>query len=126
MAGHSGLFKGKIMAFLVRITGYSKDTGKESFKMEPPWWPASELKYDPRFRSSESDGYLNYRAEMSSGEALVIHRQFEPRASQGSFGFPDWQKIIRPMMDELNAVLGPRSQEFSRFVVEVLEWESGF
>ena len=113
------------MAFSVRLTGFAVKSGEEIFRMEPPWWPVNELKDDPRMKKSVTDGYLDYRAILSVAEARTIHERFKPKASSGTFEFESWQKIIRPMLVELDTVLGARSAEFSEFELCVFEWESG-
>jgi len=113
------------MAFAIRITGYTRKANEPSFEMEPPWWPEKELRDDPRFQASQADGYLDYTADLSVAEARALHERFKPRASRGVFAFAGWQKIIRPMLAELDLVFGPRADEFSRFRVVVFEWESG-
>jgi hypothetical protein len=113
------------MAFAVRITGQPKDPGAPVFRMEPPWWPARELREDPRFREAENGGYLDYQADLSLPEARALHERFRPLAGRGAFADADWQKIIRPLLEELVLVFGPRAEEFSYFRVAVFEWESG-
>lgn len=114
------------MAFLVRVIGYSKETKEPSFEMEPPWWPDRELREDSKFQSSNtSGGYLDYVAHLSVEEARAMHERFRPIATQGVYEYSGWQKVIRPMLDELDLVFGSRAQEFSHFLVGVFEWESG-
>ncbi len=113
------------MAFSVRLTGLAKNTGKQLFQTEPPWWPAKTLKDDPRMKKSVTDGYLDYRATLSLAEAQALHERYRPEARIGVFELEAWQKTIRPMLAELDAVLGPRSAEFGEFEICVFEWESG-
>ena len=70
-------------------------------------------------------GYLDYRSTLSVAETRALHAQFLPAASRGVFAAEAWQEIIRPMLAELDAVLGPRSAEFGEFELCVFEWESG-
>jgi hypothetical protein len=113
------------MAWFVHLTGFDRNTGKPLLKMEPSWWPANEIKNDPRLRETITDGYLDYRAELSVDEARVIHERFRSAARQGVFNCDSWEALIRPMMEELDSALGPRSTEFSGFALCVSEWESG-
>ena len=94
-------------------------------RMEPPWWSAKELKDDPRMQETVTDGYLDYLAILSVAEVRALHEQFRPAASRGVFAAEAWQEIIRPMLAELDAVLGPRAAEFGKFELCVFEWESG-
>ena len=113
------------MAFSVRLTGLAGNSRKQLFQMEPPWWPAKVLKDDPRMKESVTDGYLDYRASLSVAEVRAIHERFRAEACGGVFGFEPWQKTIRPMLAELDVVLGPRSAAFGEFELCVFEWESG-
>ena len=114
------------MAFAVRITGCPKAASAPPFELEPPWWPEKELREDPRFQPpSAGGGYLDYAADLSLPEFRALHERFRPRAGRGVFSWEDWQKIIRPMLAQLDLVSGPRADEFTRFRVVVFEWESG-
>lgn len=113
------------MAFSVRLTGWAERSGKELLRVEPPWWPAAALKDDPRMQESVGDGYLDYRATLSMAEIRTLHARFKPQADRGVFAAEAWQKIIRPVLAELDAALGPRSAEFEKFELCVFEWESG-
>ncbi len=113
------------MAFSVRLTGLARHSGEQIFRMEPPWWPANVLKDDPRMKKSITDGYLDYRATLSIEETQAIHERFRTESRRGVFGFETWQRTIRPMLAELDSVLGPRSAEFGEFEICVFEWESG-
>jgi hypothetical protein len=117
--------KEKAMAFSVRLTGFAEHSKEPLFRIEPPWWPAGVLKDDPRMRQSVTDGYLDYRATLSAAEARAIHERFRPDARRGVFEMEAWQNTIRPMLAELDAVLGPRSAEWAEFELWVFEWESG-
>lgn len=114
------------MAFAVRITGYPKNPAAPVFRMEPSWWPEKELREDPRFQPPQiANGYLDYAADLSAAEGRALHERFQLRAVRGEFASEEWQKVIRPMLDELALVFGERSEEFSHFRVVVFEWESG-
>ena len=69
------------MAFSVRVTGYAP-AGEQLFDLEPPWWDQAELRQDPRMRSTVSDGYLDYDAELSAQETHALHEHFRPRATR--------------------------------------------
>ncbi len=117
---------GSSVAFSVRIIGYSKETQEPSFEMEPPWWPKSDLMVDPRFRvSNDTGGYLDYDADLSVEEAREMHEQFKPEATRGVYEYSGWQKLIQPMLKELDLIFVARTHEFSHFRVNVFEWESG-
>lgn len=113
------------MAFAVRITGCGDDEAGPAFEMEPPWWPANVLREDPRFRASVSDGYLDYDAVLSAEELRALHDRFRPRATAGVYAWADWQVIIRPMVEALEAALDPQTRRHACFHVRVFEWESG-
>jgi hypothetical protein len=114
------------VAFSVRITGYSKETNEPSFVMEPPWWPESVLRQDPRFQASNgAGGYLDYDADLDVEEARELHEWFKPRATRGIYEYGGWQELVQPMLQELGLVFGSRAHEFSHFHVNVFEWESG-
>ncbi len=113
------------MAFSVRIIGQPEDPSASVFRMEPPWWPEKELRDDHRFQKVETGGYLDYSADLSLAAARALHERFKPRAGRGAFAGADWQKIIRPMLEELDRVFDPRAGDFSGFRVVVFEWESG-
>lgn len=113
------------MAFFVRITGFDARSGMESFRLEPPWWPATALKDDPRMVQSVNSGYLDFKATLSASEARALHEQFRPQAIAGAFASASWQDLIRPMLAELDEALGARAAEFGKFEVCVMEWESG-
>jgi hypothetical protein len=113
------------MAFSVRITGYSKATKEPLLEMEPAWWPVDELKNDSRLRASDAHGYLDYDADLSVEEARELHERYKPAATQGVYDYGPWQKLIQPMLKELDLALGPWAPEFSHFHVHVFEWESG-
>ena len=114
------------MAFSVRLTGRPVRSGEPAFTIEPSWWPAGELRSDPRLRESVNDGYLDYQAELSIAEARALHERFRAAAVGGVFDCGPWQEIIWPMLAELDAVFGPRAAEFAGFTLSVFEWESGF
>ena len=113
------------MAFSVRLTGYSARDGRPILKIEPPWWPAGVLKDDPRARQSVTDGYLDYVITLSPADTLALHARFRAAAGQGVFDCEQWQALIKPMLAELDAALGPNASEFAGFEVCVFEWESG-
>ena len=113
------------MAFSVRLTGFAVQSGKQIFRMEPPWWPANVLREDPRMKETIEDGYLDFKATLSAEEARAIHERFRQAASSGVFGSKQWQAIICPMLVELDAVFGARVADFGNFEVCVFEWESG-
>ena len=113
------------MAFGVQITGYAR-TGETAFTMEPPWWPVNELKADPRFRATIDPGnYLDYTADLSVVMVRELHERFKPRATQGGFACAAWTELIRPMIEELDAALGPPGLDCLDVRVTVFEWESG-
>lgn len=72
-----------------------------------------------------TDGYLDYRSTLSLAEVRAFHEQFRPAADRGVFAAEAWQEIIRPMLAELDAALGPHSAEFGQFELCIFEWESG-
>lgn len=113
------------MAFAVRITGCGDDGAGPAFEMETPWWPARELREDPRFRATVDHGYLDYTADLSRDEARELHERFRPRATQGVYAFADWQAILRPLVEELDRALGAPDARELRVHVCVFEWESG-
>ncbi len=115
------------MAFAVKIVGLSRLGGQPLFSMEPPWWPARELQQDPRFKRTAGDpGYLDFAAEMSIAEARELHARLRPRSGQGVFADPDWQAIIQPMRQQLDAWLSGPPADCAGVRVEVYEWESGY
>lgn len=112
------------MAFSVRVTGYAP-AGEQLFDLEPPWWDQAELRQDPRMRSTVSDGYLDYDAELSAQETHALHEHFRPRATRGAFADEDWQKLIQPMLRQLDAHFGREHGHLSHCRIHVFEWESG-
>ncbi len=113
------------MAFSVRLTGFAVQSGKQIFRMEPPWWPANVLREDPRMKETIEDGYLDFKATLSAEEVRAIHERFRQDGCRGVFGSEQWQAIICPMIVELDAVFCARAAEFGEFEICVFEWESG-
>jgi hypothetical protein len=120
------------MAWSVRIESLrdsveSDGGAARKFQMEPVWWPEKILMEDPRFiETRDLCGYLDYSADLSLDEARELHERFKPLSALGVYSFEDWQKRIRPMVAELDAVFGSPAPEFHRFLVSVFEWESGY
>ena len=112
------------MAFSVRVTGYAP-AGEQLFDLEPPWWDQAELRQDPRMRTTVSDGYLDYDAELSAQEACDLHEHFRPRATRGAFADEDWQELIQPMLRQLDAHFEREHSHLSYCRIHVFEWESG-
>jgi hypothetical protein len=113
------------VAFAVRIIGFTDGGAELTFEMAPPWWPERELREDPRFRASISDGYLDYDADLSVEETRDLHERFKGRATQGVYAFASWQAIIQPMIGELDRILAAPVAHRPRFHMCVFEWESG-
>jgi hypothetical protein len=113
------------MAFFTRLTGYSMDTGELLYEAEPPWWAKDELAQHLQFDRRESSGYLDYAATISARAAADLHNKLRPNATRGVFGCVDWQRVIQPMLLELDEIFGARIDQFSHFRVELREWESG-
>jgi hypothetical protein len=113
------------MAFLVRISAYGHDAGKPLLALEPSWWPARELRNDPRFVESVGDGYLDYSARLSVTDACELHEKFKPRAFSGLYADKAWQAIIRSQCAELDAAFAAGAGKYSHFTVRIMEWESG-
>lgn len=109
------------MAFSVRITGISKDTGQAIFKIEPSWWDAYQLMKDERFSDSSHDaGYLDYSAKMSIEEMRELHEKY--RVKVLNIGYQHFY----PKSLKLEEALYIQSDAYSHFYVTVFEWESGF
>lgn len=71
------------VAFAVRITGISRETGEASFELEPAWWDAATLMRDDRFLQSEhTRGYQDYDADLSVDETCTLHKQSSPTQRQ--------------------------------------------
>lgn len=114
------------MAYEVEIHGYSKD-GSIVFNMKPSWWSSDRLIRDDRFKSFEVNrGYLDYGATLSVEEMRILHENFKNDAKTGIYSSSEWQKIIKSDIEELDAVLYEKSRDYSKFSVDVNEWESGF
>ncbi len=119
------------MAYSVLITCQMRqrdDAGRNAeFRMEPPWWPVDILVGDPRFvMSTESGCYVDYDADLSAAEFRELHERFRPLASRGVFQFDDWQKIIVPMLENLDRLLESSEPGSPGFHVRVFSWESGY
>ena len=112
------------MAFSVRVTGYAP-AGEQLFDLEPPWWDQAELRQDPRMRSTVSDGYLDYDAELSAQEARDLHEHFRPRTARGAFADGDWQDSFSRCCASLMRILGESMSHLSHCRIHVFEWESG-
>ena len=113
------------MAFSVRITGISRETGEAMFELEPSWWDTAVLMRDHRFiQSEQTRGYQDYDADLSVDETRSLHEQFLPKATAGAFGHCGWPEIIQRQVAALNAALRA-DDEFSHFHISVFEWESG-
>lgn len=113
------------MAYFVRVVGHARSDGRASFTMEPPWWDRRELQELVDFREQISHGYLDHQAELSVERTRELHDHFRPHATSGGYAYEGWQNLIRPMLRDLDDVLGPRAHEFSHFRIEIMEWESG-
>ena len=59
-------------------------------------------------------------------ETRELHEQFKPLSIAGVYRHEDWQKRIRPMIAELDRILGAPEPEFQGFRVSAFEWESGY
>ena len=113
------------MAFSVRFTGYTQGVKSKLLDLEIPWWDVDALREDSRFVVSNQGGYWDYNANLSCEEARALHEQFKPRATRGVYEYGGWQKIIQPMLKELDSAFALPKSHFSHFHVSVFEWESG-
>lgn len=114
------------MAYFIKLIGYSSADGEPFFAMELPWWNQSELMNRVKFVKSNADGFLDYHAKLSLEQVRALHEHFRPYANTGPYAYGGWQKILQPMLQELDGIFGTRAQEFSYFLIEILETESGF
>ena len=114
------------MAFSVKISGISKETGDIILKMEPPWWNADQLSEDDRFVVSNDTGsYFDYDANVSVKEMRELHEEFRLAAVTGVYGCDGWQKVINPMIQRLDEALYSQPDVYSCFHITVFEWETG-
>ncbi len=113
------------MAFFVKVIGYSSARSEPLFERELPWWDKSELTRQVTFHKSFSNGFLDYEVDLPVEKARALHEYFRPHASRGPYTYEAWQKIIQPLLQELDAVFSTQAQEFSHFKIQILEWESG-
>ena len=114
------------MAYEVEIHGYSKG-GAIIFNMKPSWWSSYRLIKDDRFESFEVNrGYLDYGATLSIDEMRVLHENFKNDTKTAAPSTPEWQKIIDSNIEDLEVVLYEKSNDYSKFSVNINEWESGF
>jgi hypothetical protein len=117
------------MAFSVKVTGFPIGGGDTAptaiLTVEPSWWDDKSLRADPRFARSETDGYLDYDADLSVEGMRLLHESQLPNASSGVYAEKSWRHIIHCELAVLHAALHDDPGEYSRFHVRVFEWESG-
>lgn len=114
------------MAFSVKISGISKETGGAVLHMEPPWWNADQLTKDKRFVvSNETGSYFDYDTNVSVKEMRELHEGFRLAAVTGVYGSDGWQKVITPMLQKLDEALYSQQAVYSYFHITVFEWETG-
>lgn len=94
--------------------------------VEPRWWNAEELCRDPRFvESNETGSYFDWEATLSIDEFKMLHERYRHAAQSGLFMLPDWQRVIGPMIQVLDAALAGGIGTITKIEVSVFEWESG-
>ncbi len=63
--------------------------------------------------------------ECSVDQARELHDHFKSHTKSGAYAYEGWQQVIQPRLEELDAVFTTRAQEFSRFRIQIFEWELG-
>ena len=115
------------MGFSVKITGYSKADDEVLMEIEPHWWNAKELVRDERFVVQPRNGriYYNYDADLSLTEMRELHERYKANVTTIQKWLCFKFKKLSPQCRNLQDALFYRSHKYSRFHVNVSEWESG-
>jgi hypothetical protein len=114
------------MAFAVKITGYSKADEKVLMEIEPSWWDAGELMRDTRFvQSRKGRVYYAYDADLTLTEMRELHERYKGNVTTVQKWLCFRFNRLSPPCRNLQDALFHRPHRYSRFHVNVFEWDSG-
>jgi hypothetical protein len=114
------------MAFAVKITGYSKADEKVLMEIEPSWWDAGELMRDTRFvQSRKGRVYCAYDADLTLTEMRELHERYKGNVTTVQKWLCFRFNRLSPPCRNLQDALFHRPHRYSRFHVNVFEWDSG-
>ena len=139
------------MAYSLRLSGFGKNGGKELFRIEPAWWPISEVRGLVQLdwvRTNETGSYFDEDADISLDVARKLHEHFKPgileliafnvSCVEEAMESPDefhadyvasYSKYVAELKGELHTIetaLGANADSFAHFHLCIFEWESGF
>lgn len=107
---------------LVHLNFYKVGALRPGLVLEARWWDTDELCKDPRFiQSNDTGSYYDWDAELSVPDFQILHERYRVQMQTGLFAGDDWQKVIQPKMQMIEAALAGGLGTLSHIHVNVFE-----